>query len=247
MATIAIGDIHGNLAALNDLLSQVAPQVSDEDVVVFLGDYIDRGPDSRGCVETILGFIEQVPASVVCLLGNHEDWMLRSARDHSKHSWLLSMDALTTIESYSQAAARELRAAIADAGLRLYLGGVHLPYDVFFDAMAPSHRKFFDHLALCHETPDCFCSHAGLNPLVPTLAEQTRDDLVWGHGRFPADYRGEQFVVYGHEACHDLDADGWPKIRIEGRTFGIDTISHGVLTAIRFPERQIIRSARHVC
>ena len=53
MSTIAIGDIHGNLAALLDLLEQLSDNVDREDVVVFLGDYIDRGPDSRGCVERV--------------------------------------------------------------------------------------------------------------------------------------------------------------------------------------------------
>ena len=45
MATVAIGDIHGNLGPLEDLLSQVVPEMRPEDTLVFLGDYIDRGPD----------------------------------------------------------------------------------------------------------------------------------------------------------------------------------------------------------
>jgi hypothetical protein len=49
MATFVIGDIHGNLPALTDLLGQVEPLLTRDDTLVFLGDYIDRGPDSRGC------------------------------------------------------------------------------------------------------------------------------------------------------------------------------------------------------
>src|SRR5438046_10695213 len=56
MATIAIGDIHGNLPALDDLVDQVAPDLSAADTVVFLGDYIDRGPASKDCVDRILDF-----------------------------------------------------------------------------------------------------------------------------------------------------------------------------------------------
>ena len=48
MSTIAIGDVHGNLAALDDLLNRITMEVSADDTVVFLGDYIDRGPDSKG-------------------------------------------------------------------------------------------------------------------------------------------------------------------------------------------------------
>ena len=54
MATVVIGDIHGNRRALDDLLSKVQAELQAEDTVVFLGDYIDRGPDARGCVDRIL-------------------------------------------------------------------------------------------------------------------------------------------------------------------------------------------------
>jgi len=54
MPTYAIGDIHGNLRPLDDLLGQLVPELKPEDTLVFLGDYIDRGPDSRGCVERIV-------------------------------------------------------------------------------------------------------------------------------------------------------------------------------------------------
>ena len=56
MSSIAIGDVHGNAAGLRDLLDQLRPEVTDADTVVFLGDYIDRGPDSKGCVDEILAF-----------------------------------------------------------------------------------------------------------------------------------------------------------------------------------------------
>jgi serine/threonine protein phosphatase 1 len=64
MSTIAVGDIHGNVAALSDLLGQVGAQVAADDVVVFLGDYIDRGANTKQCVDAILAFAEQTPASV---------------------------------------------------------------------------------------------------------------------------------------------------------------------------------------
>lgn len=246
MATIAIGDIHGNLAALHDLLAQVRAGLTGGDVVVFLGDYIDRGPDSKGCVDTILAFRDEVPASVVCLRGNHEDWMLRTARDYTRHSWLLGMEAMATIQSYSAEAAEVLRQAAAAGGLRLYMERYTLPYEAFFDAMPPEHRRFFDDLELCRQTPDCICVHAGVDPSLQTLAEHAPDDFVWGRHGFPADYRGGEVIVYGHMGCKEVDEDGWPKLRIAGRTFGIDTISQGVLTALRLPDNQVLRSGRHL-
>ena len=88
--------------------------------MVFLGDYIDRGPDSRGCIDAILSFRRETCAEVVCLRGNHEDWLLRTQTDYARHSWLLGMEALDTVRSYSPEAERTLRDAIAEAGLQLY-------------------------------------------------------------------------------------------------------------------------------
>ena len=143
MATVAVGDIHGNLAALLDLLGQLRTEVADGDVVVFLGDYIDRGPDSRGCVETILTFRDESRADVVCLLGNHEDWLKRTQNDHTRHSWFWGLPVFFWGRFFSPAAVRNWRAAAGEAGLRLYLGRYDLPYGVFFDAVPPSHRQFF--------------------------------------------------------------------------------------------------------
>jgi serine/threonine protein phosphatase 1 len=245
MATIAVGDVHGNLAALLDLLSRLRANIAEGDVVVFLGDYIDRGSDSRGCVEAILAFRRDSPGKVVCLRGNHEDWLLRTEADYTKHSWLLGMEALETIRSYSTEAEHALRKALARAGLQLYIGRCELPYGVFFDSVPASHRTFFSELALCFQTPDCICTHAGLNPQVAHLPDQSPASLLWGHEAFPAEYCGEATVVYGHWNNADLDERGWPRPRIVGNTIGIDTISHGVLTAIRIPDRRVIQSSRH--
>ena len=89
MATIAVGDIHGCLPALVDLLDQLRNQITAADRVVFLGDYIDRGPDTKGCLEAVLEFRRDVNAPVVCLCGNHEDWLLRTLHDHRRHSVLV--------------------------------------------------------------------------------------------------------------------------------------------------------------
>jgi serine/threonine protein phosphatase 1 len=84
LATIAIGDIHGNREALGDLLEKLLPEIDSQDTLVFLGDYIDRGPDSRGCIEEIVRLAREAPFSVVPLLGNHEEWMLATMHDYTK-------------------------------------------------------------------------------------------------------------------------------------------------------------------
>lgn len=244
MATIAIGDIHGNLAALTDLLEQVSREVAGDDTVVFLGDYIDRGPDSKGCVDAILRFQRESSAEVICLLGNHEDWFLRTLHDHGRHSWLLGMEAFDTIRSYSVEAEQTLREAVSNIGAELYLGHVALPYEAFFDAVPHEHIQFFEALRPYHQSLDCVCTHGGLDPRGGPVHDQPRQALIWGAGDFPDGYTGAEIVVYGHRDNAVVNADRWPAPRIAGRTIGVDTISHGVLTAIRLPDQRVFQSAR---
>ena len=68
--------------------------------------------------------------------------------------------------------------------------------------------------------------------------------FIWGAGSFPYGYTGVETVVYGHHNNAALNADGWPTPKIMGRTIGIDTIAHGVLSAVRLPDRKVFQSAR---
>jgi len=245
MATIAVGDIHGNRLALNDMLVKIRSEVAAGDTIVFLGDYIDRGPDTKSCVDAILGFQREVKAEVVCLLGNHEDWFLRTLRDYRCHSWLLGMEAFDTVRSYSVEADRALREAVSNAGADVSLERCALPYEAFFDSVPREHIRFFEGLRLYHQSADCVCTHGGLDPRVARIQEQTREALMWGAGSFPNGYDGAEVVVYGHWNNAALNADGWPAPMIVGRTIGVDTISHGVLTAVRLPDQRVFQSARY--
>ena len=118
----AIGDIHGNVRALNDLLEKILPQMSSDDTLVFLGDYIDRGPNVRDCIDRIIDLKKRSPFSVVTLRGNHEDWMMESYRDPTRHFWFLGMEALDTIASYSEQAAEVLTREAERSGTNL-VGG----------------------------------------------------------------------------------------------------------------------------
>jgi calcineurin-like phosphoesterase family protein len=245
MSSIAIGDIHGNFQALDDLLSQVAPTVTERDNVIFLGDYIDRGPDSCRCIDRILRFRQESSATVVTLRGNHEDWLLATLRDYTDHSWLLAMDVFPTIESYSREAADVLRSAMTDAGsAALYDHSTRLPYDAFFTSLPQTHIEFLESLKLLHETEDGVFVHAGLDTRVRDLQHQPRFALLMGTFDFVDGYRGPPVVVYGHRNNASL-RDGWPHPNASTWTIGLDTIAHGVLTAVRLPDRTVIQSARY--
>jgi serine/threonine protein phosphatase 1 len=245
MATIAVGDIHGNLAALTDILGQIRAETGQRDTVVFLGDYIDRGPDAKGCVDAILEFQRQVAAQVVCLVGNHEEWLLRTLHDSGRHSWLLGMEAFSTIRSYSPSAERILREATKQAGAKLYLDHCVLPYETFFDCVPREHISFFEGLRLYHRSADCVCTHGGLDPGIAEIETQSSEALIWGAGDFPNGYEGSEVVVYGHRNNSTVGENGWPEPTVIGRTIGIDTIAHGVLTAVQLPAHRIFQSARY--
>ncbi len=93
--TYVIADIHGCLDSLRALLALIQPGPADQ--LVFLGDYIDRGPDSRGVIESLL----QLPGSPVFLKGNHDDLLVRAhaGDDEASRTWL-SNGGFATLQSY---------------------------------------------------------------------------------------------------------------------------------------------------
>jgi len=244
MATIVVGDIHGNAAALKDLLGQIACEATSKDTVVFLGDYIDRGPDTKSCLDQVIDFRETTSAAVVTLMGNHEDWLLRTYRDFTRHSWVLGMEAFETIRSYSPKAERSLRRELDRAGVSLITDKVRIPYDLFFELVPASHIHFLENLKLFCRTPDALCIHGGIDPKKGAVEEQDRETLLWGGEDFPAEYRGGDVIVYGHSNNPVINEAGWPQPNEMNRTIGIDTISFRGLTAIRLPDRRVFQSSR---
>ena len=244
MSTIAIGDIHGNDRALKDLLAQIQGVVAPSDTVVFLGDYVDRGEQSKECINRIISFSKNTEARVVTLLGNHEEWLLRTADDYARHSWIF-MGAFPTIESYSVEAAKAIHDEITRLGPKLVLEHVRLPYELFFDSMPQEHIQFLRNLKTYWRTPDAVCVHGGLDPAKGPVEQQDAESLVWGSDDFPDNYNGEDSILYGHMNNAIIDKDGWPQPRMSGRTYGLDTISAGVLTAVRLPGGSVFQSERY--
>src|SRR3954465_12751867 len=97
--TIAIGDIHGCSAALDALLDAIRPR--PEDTIVTLGDYIDRGPDSRGVLDLLIDLGRR--CRLVPLLGNHDEMLLGVRTSRHPISWLVGMGGNATLDSYGPA------------------------------------------------------------------------------------------------------------------------------------------------
>lgn len=164
---LAVGDIHGCRDQLRDLLAQVVPCADDR--LVFLGDYIDRGPDSAGVVDDLLRLRERFPDSVF-LRGNHEQMLLDVLAGDDPAAFLFNGGG-KTIASYQARGEWPPPAA---------------------------HRDFFAGLPVLYETAGFIFAHAGLRPGLP-VAAQSADDLLWIRGEFlDSDYAWGRPVVFGH-------------------------------------------------
>lgn len=171
LLTYAIGDVHGCLDKLVALLDRCMAHSGGRPMrLVFLGDYIDRGPDSRGVIELLRKVQIEMPDAVTCLRGNHEALLIEAGKTGDNGLWLLNGGG-QTLASYGTSDV---------AGLpRDHLDWIAaLP--LFFD----DGRRFF--------------VHAGVNPAVP-LDQQSEEDLLWIREPFFASDRDYgRLIVHGH-------------------------------------------------
>ena len=192
----AVGDIHGRA----DLLSALVGRIDDdlrsrpisEAVQVFLGDYIDRGPNSRGVLDLLVG--RQKGHELVLLKGNHEDYALRFLSDPTILSEWKKVGGLDTIVSYGVTPARRLDLQ-SQRRLAISLG----------HSMPDSHRRLLGNLALSYSCGDFFFAHAGVRPGIP-LQMQSQHDLLWIREDFllcEEDFG--KIVVHGHTPAVEPD------------------------------------------
>lgn len=220
MRLVAVGDIHGHIRMLDDLLAQISePPEGARDKLIFLGDYIDRGPDSKGVIDRLIALRDKRPDSVF-VMGNHEHHLVDfAARGDLKSGgiWMVNGGA-ETLESYGVTPPRDLHDPGEYKRARRELK----------ERLPEAHRRFLADLQLHHCEGDYIFVHAGLRPGVP-LADQRREDVMWIREKFlrsKADFGG--IVVHGH-----TPADR-PEVR--RNRIGIDTGAGkgGYLTAALF-------------
>lgn len=171
---LAIGDIHGCSTALESLLEAIAPDA--DDTVVTLGDYIDRGPDSRGVVDRLVDLSQHT--QLIALQGNHEEMMLDVLAGRTSYQNWLPHGGVATLDSFG-------------------FGGS-------FDFMTPEQRAFFDSLVDYFETDTHFFVHANYEPHLP-LSEQSTEILRWRSLRdmIPEPHVSGRVAVVGHTANHE--------------------------------------------
>jgi serine/threonine protein phosphatase 1 len=214
----AIGDIHGRL----DLLDRLLAMIGEDDTrrgggegteLIFLGDLVDRGPESRGVVERLMALAQRGPARF--LMGNHEEVFLRALEGDLKAlRFLIRIGGRETLLSYG-ISAEDYR---------------NLDYDqlmaAFRAAVPAAHIAFLSAFERWIEAGDYLFVHAGLRPGV-ALEEQKASDLRWIRDDF-LKHRASfgKVVVHGHSITDEIDE--------RGNRIGIDTgaFASGKLTAI---------------
>jgi serine/threonine protein phosphatase 1 len=166
-----IGDVHGCYERLGILLKKVHPK--EDDVLLFLGDYIDRGENSKKVVDKVISLESQY--NTITLLGNHEKMLLDVLQKKlSIDIWLFNGGGATLL-SYNIKT-----------------------YNVSPNLFPPEHIQFFKNLALYYETDKYIFVHAGLKPNI-ALKEQSIDDLVWIRDEFIySDCDFGKIVIFGH-------------------------------------------------
>lgn len=207
---------------MEDLLGQIAADAETypADVVrelIFLGDYIDRGPDSRRVVDIILG-LKAVPRlwSVTALVGNHEDALLQFLRHAEFWPIWAHYGAAETLLSYG------VPPPPLDGGLEVW----STAQKRLQSAIPPDHLQFFNGLTLSATRADYFCVHAGVRPNV-RLERQKPWDLITIREPFTTHRRAfEKVVVHGHTACGAV---------IHPHHIAVDTLAYetGQLSAIK--------------
>lgn len=238
--TFAIGDVHGDRAALDRVLDRL-PFVAPDDTLVLLGDYLDRGPDSRGVVERLRRLPEQTAGKVVLLRGNHEDAYLRSIHDEVDVGFFLARGN-GVAEAFRSFTDREVipgAALTADEVMAMFDPRGWLP---------PAVITWLGTLATWYEDDHAIYVHAGLDG----------EGAAWKHPRdgaekpllwmrepdFWAQYEGKP-VVFGHTQTSELPPpqDGRGVWR-RGPLVGLDTGCGrgGWLSAIELPSGTIYDS-----
>jgi len=214
MGLIAIGDIHGCPQSLDALLARIDP--SPDDHLLFVGDYIDRGPNSKAVIDRLLDLREDVPCTF--LRGNHEAMMIEYLDSGAFSLWRMN-GGVSTLQSY-------------------------LTEDDSSEIKIPApHVEFVRETKLCHETDDYLFVHAGLEAgltIEENLENPDEEVLLWEREHLNAsEVAWEKPVVCGHTPRPE------PINRENLILIDTGCVYHmkpgmGRLTAVYLPEREFI-------
>jgi serine/threonine protein phosphatase 1 len=204
-----VGDIHGRADLLRELHDLIEADASDRPastspLLVYLGDYIDRGPGSRDVIDTLIS--DSFPDfERIFLKGNHDDSLLQFLEGPAAGSGWFGMGGLQTLLSYGVSVPSGVATAerLEEVQRRLIA------------ALPKAHLDFLSRLELSYEAGDYFFAHAGILPN-RSLARQDPEDFLWGDNTFlRSDKAHEKVIVHGHFVSSEPD--------VRANRIGIDT------------------------
>ncbi len=213
----AVGDIHGRMDLLEKMLVQIVTHAGQEkrlNSLVFLGDYVDRGPQSKNVVSCLLRL--KLPGwDIVCLRGNHDQAVLDFIENASFYRAWREFGGAETLLSYGVTPPRfDNEEAFAQA------------HDDFQRKCPESHLEFLRGLPFFHIVGDYMFVHAGVRPGI-ALDRQAPEDMMWIRDEFLfSDLRLDKVIVHGHSPSER------PVLRTNH--IGVDTGAYatGCLTAV---------------
>jgi len=213
---IIVGDIHGEISQLESLIKQIGPCTRP---FIFLGDYINRGPDSKAVIDFLIRFTEDGNKTIF-LCGNHE-WALLEYLEHGEFDKFASLGGLRTLSSYlPEGQTGDLR-------------------DAMIERLPISHVRFFKRLLPFFENDTMVCSHSGVPQDRPD--ERNFRDLVLGTHLelFSKQHKGGKLNICGHYPQTNLKP--FYKANFICLDTGCGTLPDGILTALFVPEMQYLQ------
>jgi serine/threonine protein phosphatase 1 len=222
----AVGDIHGRYDLLRAALAGIARDSGEQargrlPVLIFLGDYIDRGPDSAKVLQALVWLQRRGQFALRLLKGNHEQGLLGFLEDPGRNAVWLGFGGVQTLAAYGVAAPEP------DEGL----DGLVRARDALLDQMPASHLQLLGELELIALLGDYAFVHAGVRPDRP-LASQGEAELLWiRRGFVDAPGPFERVIVHGHTWVGEQP-------QVSDHRIGLDTGAYatGVLTVARLDE-----------
>lgn len=213
-----VGDIHGEFGKLKRLMAKITPDLCSDDIIVFLGDYIDRGANSFSVVEFIVELSTRY--TVIPLMGNHELMLKEVLAGTLSPEHYYYNGGKSTIHSYKE-----------------HLGQFYIP---------ESHKKILFSNIYYYQTDTFIAVHAGLPPDRQSPEECDSYDLVWIREQFyKSENPWQKTVIFGHTPTFIINRKkGEPYFDEERNIIGLDTGAayNGPISCLRFPDKKLYQS-----
>lgn len=228
--TLVISDIHGELDMFSRLLAHVNYNPK-QDQLILLGDYVDRGPNSKELLNKVIELKKQ---GALVLKGNHEDMMIKALTNNDERTWrhwAHQNGGGKTLQSYGF---KEVDYLVPEG-------------DVFIKPILKSevlsqHIQFIQSLDHIIEWEDTIFVHAGIHPQ-KNISDTDHYTLMWIREKFYNEYHGEKTVIFGHTATKNLHNDPSNHAVYFGknRIIGIDggAVYGGQLNCLELPSQAV--------